>query len=199
MKLTIALMTVGLVCLGSIPTVYAGSFSTCDEDHQDLNRTPQAWNSSTDSNDVKLVPDRSDSDGLIEIDGNRIAASSIRQKSRSGRVDLLIKRSHNGIQITLSPQQGNDFVPHQLRRAPSVVGDVEFPSRVCCVARDSDERTSLQLRDRSVTGEMSRTKRDHLFDVKFTHVPGPTSLVLSILDLIGVVMGCYCPRRSNVL
>ena len=199
MKLAIAFMTVGLVFVTWISNVNAGSFSAGDTNHHESNRIPAVWRSPIDSHAMDLAPDLTDGNGRFESDCNRIVASHVQQKAPLDRVDLLIKRSHHGIQITISHSSDNVTNPDHQNCVKPRSGQFECPSRICSHARDSVERRSLELSDPSVTADFDRSKHDELFNVKFTHVPGPTSLAISIVDLIGVVIGCYCQRRSNAV
>jgi hypothetical protein len=179
MKL-IAMMTGGLVFLSGISTVRAEIFSPSDAHPQEVKRA--SAESAIESDVADHSRELTDGDGLAGYGCNRIVSNNVWPKDSAGRVDLLIRRSRHTIQITFVPQPDR--------------GSNHVPSRICSI---SGEEIYLKLTDPSVATDFGRTKRDDLFDVKFTHMPGPISLALTTFELIGVFVGFYRQRRSLVI
>ena len=201
MKLTIAMMTCGLVFLNGISNLRAENFTTDVVHHEESKQTSAARRSPIESHDVDTA---TDGNGLLESGFDRLDVNVIRQKFSSDRVDLVIKRSRHGIQVTFAPQPDQVSAGGHRHRVNSGGGVLDGPSRIYSltgdsVTGDSVERTTVKKRDRSVTGEFGHTKRNGLFAGNFTFMPGLTSFVLSTVDLIGVVIGCYRQRRSFVV
>ena len=199
MKLTITMMTVGLAFLCGTPNVRAAGFLADDAQQVESQQTPVASRSPIETDAVATAPVLEDANGQKEIVCNRNAENNNQQKASLDRVDLLIKRSRHGIQISFAPQRNHEFNDDHRHRVKSTRGEFDVPSRICSLTDDSVERTSLKMKEHSVSVEVGRTKRDGLFDGKWIHVPGLTSLALATLDLIGVVIGCYRQHRSLVV
>ncbi len=199
MKLMITIMTVGLVFMCGTSKVRAEGFLTDNAQLLRSRPTPAASRSPIETNAVNTVSKRNDGNGHAENDCNQNVENNIRRKVSSDRVDLLIKRSRHGIQITFAPQMDQGINHDHRNRMKPGRSEFDVPSRICSFADDSVDQTSPKTKQSSVSGESDRTKRGGLFGGKWTHVPGLTSLALTTLDLIGVVIGCYRQRRSFVV
>ena len=160
MKLTNAFVAIGLV-LGTFSSVSAGGIRTCDEDRRECNGNPAACRPLIGSHNVELSGDQAESDGdcLIVSDAHRITLVDVGQRPASARVDLLIKRSSNGIRVTLS-HPSNKFTNRDQpnSRLPQISGfaSASIPGRY---PRGSVERTSLERGDQSVADDFGRANR----------------------------------------
>lgn len=199
MKLTIAMMSGGLIFLSGISNVHAGMFTSesvqCEESTQTsaLNQLP------SESRDIDTTCAIPVVNVLAESACDRIEPNASRPKGSLDRVDLVIKRSRHGIQISFAPQPDHVTSEGHPRLVKSGSGEFDVPSRICSLSEDSFERMTGKTKEPSASGEFGHTEREGLFGGKLTLMPGLTSLVLATLDLIGVVIGCYRQRRSFVV
>ena len=199
MKLTIAMMTSGLVLLSGIANVRAEIFTSDGVHYEESKQNSAADRSPIEPLDVDVASALTDVNTLGECGFNRIGANPNQQKKSSERVDLVIKRSRQGIQVTFAPQPDRVSEGGQRHRVKSGSGEFDVPSRICSLTEDSFERTSVKKKVASVSGRFGHSKRDGLFGGNFNLMPGLTSLALATVDLIGVVIGCYRQRRSFVV
>ena len=131
MKLTIAMMTGGLVFLCGISNVRAENLTTDGDQCEQSSATSQ---SPVEFHDVKTAPDRN---GLLESGFDRLDVNMIRQKISSDHVDLVIKRSRHGIKITFAPQPDRVYSSEHLHRVKSGGGQFDVPSRIYSLTEDS--------------------------------------------------------------
>ncbi len=202
MKLMMAMMTVGLVFLGGITTIRAETFATSEAARQDSNEANSAISFPSGLHPVDMAPSSSAAKGIVENGRDRIDENNIRQKISSDRVDLVIKRSRDGIKITFAPQSDRGVNRNHFNCVKSGSGDFDESLKIGSFAEDSVEPKSVKSvkkRDPAASGKFGLTKRDGLSNMKLSDFPGLSSLMLATLDLIGVVIGCYRQRRSFVV